>query len=95
MSRKAFSDGLKKALLDAGAVDLMQGTVLAHHEAMEPGGGGRLPKLYAVGPSYATCKHGNCSLHALFAVRLWWLMLHKSYVSYRSEQLAETWLRTG
>ena len=40
MSRKAFSDGLKKALLDAGAVDLMQGTVLAHHEAMEPGGGG-------------------------------------------------------
>ena len=75
---KVFSDGWKRALLEAGAIDLLDGTRLAQFSNMEPGGLLLAPKRFttnATRPKFRPFIYSNGCLEHVLAVRFWCLMI--------------------
>ena len=76
--RTAFSDGWKKALLEAGAIDLLDGTELAQWSTWVPGGLLLVPKRFttnAARPKFIPFIYSNGCLEHVLAVRFWCLMI--------------------
>ena len=83
-NRTAFSDGWKKALLEAGAIDLLDGTKLAKWSTgvlptrVVPGGLLLAPKRFttnAARPKFIPFIYSNGCLEHVLAVRFWCLMI--------------------
>jgi len=78
MKRKELSDGWRKALISAGAIDLVAGTTLEEFSRQEPGGLSPAPKktsqygqsLYHMYAQTICCLCGNREVLVLTAPEL-------------------------